>query len=96
MTLSKESKKALLLAVVYVGIATVFLYSTYPTDIFAFNGKLYDNPVYMILSLVFLPGNLLGNTVRFAESDLHSLVLILQIITGLFWWGLIYLIVRKK
>ena len=74
--MKQESKKALLYSVGYVGLSTVFLYSIYPSDPFAFEG-LQNNIFYLILSLLAIPGQLFSWGIRYAGSESNEIELLL-------------------
>lgn len=96
--MKQDSKKAFYFSIGYVGFATILLYSMYPSDPFAFEG-LYDNFVYLILSLLAIPGQLLSWSIRFAGSDsvISELLLVLlsQLINVVIWWRIILYVKRK-
>ena len=91
---SSIDKKALILSSVYVGIATLFLFSIYPSDPFSFEG-LYDSTLYYFLNLLFLPGQIFSAGIRFAESGLTFLVLLSQVVHLVIWYFLFKFILKK-
>lgn len=74
------------------------LYTIYPSDPFAFEG-IYDNLVYIFLSLLVIPGQLFSWVIRFGGVESWQMEMLLvslsQIINLLIWWRIILYIKRK-
>ena len=87
----KESQKAFFYALGYVGLSTIYLYSAYPSDPFAF---LNDNELISTLLLILtFPGIIFSFGIRFAGCDSvlqeFFLVFFAQSISVLIWWRII-------
>ena len=98
ISLKKDSKEALLLAIIYVGISTILLYSMYPDDPFAFDW-MRESLIYAFLNLIAIPGQLLSFGIRYGgvESIKTELLLvgISQLVNLLICWRIILYVKRK-
>jgi hypothetical protein len=98
LSLKKDSKNALLISIVYVGLSTILLYTISPKDPFAFDW-MYDNLIYYLLMLLAIPGQLLSFGIRYGGSDSLTeellLVGISQLVNILICWRIILYVKRK-
>ena len=96
--LKKDSKDALLLSIIYVGISTILLYSLYPNDPFAFEW-MSESVIYAFLNLLAIPGQLLSFGIRYGGVDSLKTELLLvgisQIVNILVCWRIILYMKRK-
>ena len=96
--MKKDSKISLIWASIYVGFSTIMLYTIYPSDPFSFEG-LYDNIIYLTLSLLVVPGQLLSWGLRYGGFDSWTTELMFvslsQLANLLIWWKIILYVKRK-
>lgn len=86
---SNAVKNSLIIGLLYVGIGTITAMSVYP------DSPLYGDWVYIGL-LLTLPVSIIGFAVMYAEPDGYLLVLIIQIITFLIFWFIVYRYLLKR
>lgn len=82
-------KNALIIAFLYVGLGTITALSVYP------GSPLYGDWIYIGL-LLTLPVSVIGFAVMFAEPNGYVLVLIVEIITFLIFWLILYRYLLRK
>jgi len=86
---SNALRNSLIIAFLYVGFGTVTVMSVYPYS------PLYGDWIYIGL-LLTLPVSIVGFAVMFVEPNGYFLVLIVQIITFLIFWFILYQYLFKK
>jgi hypothetical protein len=86
---STAVKNSLTIAFLYVGLGTVTVMSVYPAS------PLYGDWVYVGL-LLTLPVSIISFAVMFAEPNGYFLVLIVQSVTFLFFWLILYRYLLKR
>jgi hypothetical protein len=78
--------------------STIMLYTLYPSDPFSFEG-FYDNIIYVILSLLVIPGQLFSWGMRYGGFDSWTTELLFvslsQLMNLLIWWKIILYVKRK-
>jgi len=82
-------KNSLIIAFLYVGLGTVAVMSVYP------DSPLYGDWIYVGL-LLTLPVSIIGFAVMFAEPNGYFPVLIIQLITFLLFWFILYRYLLKR
>lgn len=86
---SNALKNSLIIAFLYVGLGTVTAMSVYPES------PLYGDWIYVGL-LLTLPVSIIGFAVMFADPNGYFLVLVVQVITFLLFWLILYRYLLKR
>jgi hypothetical protein len=86
---NKAIKNSFIIAFLYVGLGTITVLSVYP------NSPLYGDWIYIGL-LLTLPVSIISFALMFADSNGYFFVLIIQTLTFLLFWFVLYRYLLKR